>query len=217
MELRIFAIILAAILPGCTVCEPQPNLAIYKEKLTAWHDSGGYRSCFARAAKPAMATLREEIASRRPGERIAIVLDIDETALSNWGYLTSVGFNVQLETFYPWAEKHNDPALEPTLALFREARSARVPVFFITGRKETLRLFTVRQLRAAGYEGWAGLFMAPVSYDLPSVVPFKSGVRKKLAGEGWKIVVNMGDQWSDLEGGYAVKAVKLPNPYYFIR
>ena len=33
---------------------------------------------------------------------------------------------------------------------------------------------------------------------------------------GYRIVVNMGDQPSDLAGGYAEKAVLLPNPFYRI-
>jgi hypothetical protein len=29
-------------------------------------------------------------------------------------------------------------------------------------------------------------------------------------------VVNMGDQESDLDGGHADRAFKLPNPFYFV-
>jgi len=206
-----------AMLAACTTCEPQPNLGLYKEKLTAWHDSGGYAECFARAAQPAREILRREIAARRPGDRIAVVFDIDETVLSNWGYLTSVGFDLNAATFEPWVRKHNDPALAPMLEVFREARAAGVPVFFITGRHEPLRAFTVRQLKAAGYEGWTELYLTPADYAQSSIVPFKSGIRRKLEAQGWRIVLNVGDQWSDLEGGCARHKVKLPNPYYFIR
>jgi acid phosphatase len=213
---RAISALFAIVLAGCATCEPQPNLGLYKKELIAWRQSGRYEACFARAVRPALKTLRAEIAARRPGDRIAVVLDIDETALSNWSYLANVGFDVNAATFRAWTAKHNDPALAPTLTLFREARAAGVPVFFITGRKETLRDFTIRQLHAAGYSGWAGLFLEPVAYAEPSVVPYKSGVRKKLTDEGWRIVVNMGDQWSDLKGGYAEHTFKLPNPYYFI-
>jgi predicted secreted acid phosphatase len=161
--------------------------------------------------------LRREIRHRRPGDRLAVVLDIDETALSNWGYLRRVGFDVNAGTFSTWTRRHNDPALEPTRTLFQEARRAGIPVFFITGRHEPLRVFTVRQLRAAGYDGWAGLYLAPTDYHQASIVPFKSGIRRKLESEGWRIILNMGDQWSDLEGGYAKNRLKLPNPFYFIR
>lgn len=212
-----FCAILTLALAGCAICEPQPNLGLYKQKLTTWHDSGDYGRCFAKSVRIASETLRSEIAKRQPGDRIAVVLDIDETCLSNWGYLTKFGFDINAKTFREWVGAHNDPALQPSLELYRQARAAGVPVFFITGRKEFLREHTVRQLRAAGFNGWAGLYLSPVAYDKDSIVPFKSGVRKKLTEEGWRIVLNMGDQWSDLEGGYAVRGVKLPNPYYFIR
>lgn len=217
MKMWIFAVLAAAVLSGCATCDRLPNLGLYKQALVEWHDDGGYDKCFRNATRPAFSALRRVIALRRPGDRIAIVLDIDETALTNWGYLTAVGFNLSPVTFEAWVGKHNDPALDSTLSFYREAKAAGIPVFFITGRKEMLRADTVRQLRAAGYAGWAGLFMAPIAYRQDSVVPYKSGVRKKLTGEGWKIVINMGDQWSDLEGGYGETAVKLPNPFYFIR
>jgi predicted secreted acid phosphatase len=212
-----FLLAAVALVSGCATCEPQPNLGLYKEKLTTWHDSGSYARCFSAAARSGSEALRKAIAQRKRGTKIAIVLDIDETSLSNWGYLTSVGFDVRTETFFKWVRKHDDPALPPTLAIYRQARKAGISVFFITGRREFLREYTVRQLRAAGYEGWAGLFLCPVDYNEDSIVPFKSGVRKQLTEEGWWIVLNMGDQLSDLEGGFASHPVKLPNPYYFIR
>lgn len=37
-----------------------------------------------------------------------------------------------------------------------------------------------------------------------------------LQQSGYRIVVNVGDQRSDLTGGYALKTFKLPNPSYYI-
>ena len=51
----------------------------------------------------------------------------------------------------------------------------------------------------------------------PSVVPYKSGERRKLVRAGYDIIVNIGDQASDLRGGFADHRVKLPNPMYLIR
>jgi hypothetical protein len=76
---------------------------------------------------------------------------------------------------------------------------------------------TVKNLRTEGYTKYAKLVFRPVS-DLgnPSVIPFKSGERRKIERGGYDILVNVGDQGSDLAGGYANKAFKLPNPMYFI-
>ena len=44
-----------------------------------------------------------------------------------------------------------------------------------------------------------------------------SGERARIEEElGFTILVNVGDQDSDLAGGHARKAFKLPNPMYFI-
>ncbi len=50
----------------------------------------------------------------------------------------------------------------------------------------------------------------------PSLVPFKSGERKKIEQSGYFIIANIGDQQSDLEGGFAKCRFKLPDPFYFI-
>jgi len=40
--------------------------------------------------------------------------------------------------------------------------------------------------------------------------------RGKIAAQGYTIIVNVGDQQSDLDGGYAERAYKLPNPFYYL-
>jgi acid phosphatase len=215
MIIRLAALAALAVLAACTTAEPQPNLGQYRAELVQWHTDGRYAASFDRAV--ARADRLIAASARRPaGGKRALVLDIDETALSNWRYLTAVGFAVDAESFSRWTKRNNDPAFPSTLALFQRAKSAGFSVFFVTGRPEPLRAVTERQLRAAGYSGWDGLFLKPRDYANPSVIPYKSGVRRHLAEKGYDIVLSLGDQWSDLRGGYARKTVKLPNPYYYI-
>ncbi len=47
-------------------------------------------------------------------------------------------------------------------------------------------------------------------------VQYKSGVRAYIESQGYDIVGNFGDQFSDLEGGHADKTFKMPNPNYFL-
>jgi predicted secreted acid phosphatase len=47
-------------------------------------------------------------------------------------------------------------------------------------------------------------------------IRYKSGVRAHIESLGYEIVANFGDQFSDLEGGFADKTFKLPNPNYFL-
>jgi hypothetical protein len=58
--------------------------------------------------------------------------------------------------------------------------------------------------------------LRPKADDNPPMVPYKTGERGKIAAQGYAIIGNIGDQHSDLAGGYAERAWKLPNPFYFI-
>ena len=49
-----------------------------------------------------------------------------------------------------------------------------------------------------------------------SAADFKALERRKLTEEGFTILVSIGDQQSDLAGGYAERTFKLPNPVYFL-
>jgi hypothetical protein len=47
-------------------------------------------------------------------------------------------------------------------------------------------------------------------------VHFKAPERRKLADQGYTILFSIGDQESDLIGGYAERTFKLPNPVYYL-
>ena len=49
-----------------------------------------------------------------------------------------------------------------------------------------------------------------------TTVEYKAGTRKHIESLGYNIVLNVGDQWSDLKGGYADRVLKLPNPTYYL-
>ena len=48
------------------------------------------------------------------------------------------------------------------------------------------------------------------------MAPYKTWVRGEIEAQGYTIIANVGDQWSDLENGYAERVFKLPNPFYMI-
>ena len=106
-------------------------------------------------------------------------------------------------------------ALAPTLALARRAETLGVAVFFITGRPPELREATERNLREQGYRP-TGVVLLPAGATFKSAVDFKAPERRKLAEQGYTVILSMGDQESDLAGGYDEKTFKLPNPVYFL-
>jgi predicted secreted acid phosphatase len=49
-----------------------------------------------------------------------------------------------------------------------------------------------------------------------ATIQYKSGTRAYIESQGYDIVANFGDQFSDLEGGHADKTFKMPNPNYYL-
>ena len=189
------------------------NLGVLKQEVTAYKTSGAYARDFAAVVRKAAAYVKERATS---GGKLAIVLDIDETSLSNWPTLKATDFGYMPELWNAWVDKAAAEALPPTLELYKATRAADVAVFFITGRRERHRNATRRNLESAGYRGWAGLVLKPNAATYDSAADYKAPERCKLEVEGWVIILNMGDQPSDLEGGCAERAFLLPNPFYRI-
>jgi acid phosphatase len=56
--------------------------------------------------------------------------------------------------------------------------------------------------------------MVPDGAHFASASDFKAPIRARIEQQGYTIVANVGDQPSDLAGGYAEKGFQLPNPFY---
>ena len=159
----------------------------------------------------------------------AIVLDIDETILSNWRTFVAddFGFFPKAATcnipsdeacgFNKWIDRAEAEALEPARKFFN-AMKGSVQIFLITGRRDHQRMVTLQNLERAGYDGWAGLVTRPDNDTAASPQDFKTKARQAILANGHTILANIGDQLSDLDGGRAAEcAFKLPNPFYFIK
>ena len=218
----------ALFLSACTTAPSQPsaepaNVGLNKLAAVKYHDSGAYMADFARAALPASDWLRQR-APQVP--RPALVLDIDDTALTNWPVIVANDFG-RFATgpcllpdgpcgWAAWDLLGRDAPLDPTLEVFRTARSLGVTVFFISGRPESQRAATERNVKAVGYEGYEHMYLTPDGMHYPTIVSFKAPTRQTIAAMGYTIIANMGDQFSDLEGGLSERTYKLPNPFYYI-
>jgi putative acid phosphatase of HAD superfamily subfamily IIIB len=147
-------------------------------------------------------------------KKLALVLDIDETSLSNYNAIQldnfTFGTNSQREAIDETGVK-----IQPTLDLFNLAKQNGVAVFFITGRRENTRAHTESNLHNQGYDGWQQLFLKPDA-STDTTVQYKSGARATIEGQGYHIVANVGDQYSDLAGGHEDVGFKLTNPFYFL-
>ena len=207
---------------GCSVAiaaKPLPNLSLIKKHLIRYHDSGQYYYQIDQAEQKAQKYLVYRVAKNQKAadkKKLAIVLDIDETSLSNFHHMRQLNFGGTDKQFVQAMQKADDPAIPATLKLYRYAIAHNVAVFFVTGRKEILRQATAKNLKDAGFAQWKKLFLKPNNYDKKSAIPYKTATRKKIENKGYDIVLSVGDQYSDLAGGYADRDVKYPDPFYYV-
>jgi predicted secreted acid phosphatase len=149
---------------------------------------------------------RDSILEREPrigklGERLAIFADIDETALSNWAGELHDDFG------YVPADSNSSvvfrcgKAIPSTLRIFREAVKDKVAVFFITGRPEGQRGDTAANLKTEGHNSWERLYLRPEDHPKDQTVSqYKSADSAKIIAQGYRIILNVGDQMSDSAG-----------------
>lgn len=201
--------------PPCAVpiaSSQLPNLSTVKAEIAAYYQGPSYL-----AEVRVIEADAQHYIDRRVHAGVtkpALVLDIDDTALSTIGYETAHDFGFDPKTWNATAAK-GFPAIAPTLALANHARAEHVAVIFVTGRRVAQTQMTRANLVGVGYPV-DGLYLRPAGDHAHSVVPYKSGARAAIEAQGYTVLETIGDQWSDLEGGHAERAYKLPNPMYFI-
>lgn len=141
----------------------------------------------------ALPYLKERIAAARPGEKQAIVFDVDNTTLE-----TDFGFS------YP------QPANRPVLDVARYAQEHGVSLFFVTARPGVLYWPTEYNLEHDGYDV-SGLRVRGLVDLFKDVAAYKTAQRVDIENDGYTIIANIGNSATDLSGGHAEKTFKLPD------
>ena len=211
--------------------EPMENFGIARYRLADYADCVGEGGCYwadlDAQFKRAEAALAAQVSAAKVGEKLALVMDIDETTLSSYCEWGPEDYGYISAMYNGWVVKPEAAVGIPgALRLFNEAKAAGVAVFFLTGRpgKQLAgssavdqKPGTVKNLEAAGFHGWAGLILRDGAENGIPTIAYKSEERGKIVDQGYRIVMSVGDQWSDLMGDpQAMVSVKLPNPFYFL-
>jgi predicted secreted acid phosphatase len=200
------------------------NIGDLKFDATDYYDSGAYLIDLQLAAAPAIAWITEEA---QRVNRPAVVFDIDETALSNWEAIKANDFGRVFDGpcdrlpegpcgWRAWDLRAQSTVIQPTMDIFTAARDHGAAIFFITGRDEAQRVATERNLQAVGYTGYTKLIMEPPGTHYVSAADFKAPQRAQIQQQGYTIIANVGDQPSDLDGGFSERTYLLPDPFYRI-
>jgi predicted secreted acid phosphatase len=209
------------------------NIGQLAQQLVAYRCTD-YMNDVAAAVAPAHDWVRQ----RAPQiDNAAVVLDIDETSLSNWeviyhdrfAYFADGACDLSANVACGWRDwflSARAAALSPTLDFFRfvktliDRNGGKVAVFFVTGRRDEpgMRTATEVNLRKQGYDSWERLYLRPTTSH-GFVSAYKTDARREIE-QKYKIIANLGDQYSDLIGDpdndHAEKCFKIPDPFYFI-
>ena len=171
--------------------------------------------------------------AKRHHTRPAMVFDADDTTL--WTYQMEVGdmkFVFTPAAQAPWVDGEKFPAVPAMVDFVKDAQRMGFTIFGLTGRSDSQKAHTVSNLQKVGYGDAfttdryftkynSGTnpppYLTCVAAPTCTTVEYKAGTRKHIEKDlGYDIVLNVGDQWSDLQGGYADHYLKLPNPTYYL-
>ncbi|MFK4148997.1 HAD family acid phosphatase [Streptomyces sp. NPDC004065] len=166
------------------------------------------------------------------GQKPAVVFDIDDTLLLSLDYEKRYNYTYNSASWAEYVNRADRPEVFGSPELVRYAARKGVTVFYNSGLNEAQRSAAVENLKKVGADvnlDPAHMFLKdaanPPAYLSGCATPgawkcttvqYKSGTRKHIEDLGYDIVANFGDQYSDLDGGYADRTYKLPNPTYFV-
>lgn len=210
-------LLLPLLLAACGTSTQEPtNLSDLKTELVDYERSGQYTKDLAASVASAKSYLHNRNSTGE--KKLSVVFDIDETVLSNLPHMKRADWGYQPTSWDAWVATSKGPALTPVREIYQTALDLDMHVFFLTGRKEKDRAATVRNLHNQGMGKFDRLILRPNSgpASKEKAVGYKTRVRSDLTEEGYTIIASFGDQRSDLEGGFAERTYKIPNPFYRI-
>ncbi|MEU2719263.1 HAD family acid phosphatase [Streptomyces smyrnaeus] len=221
-----------------------PNLDQVKTRIEAYYGDietsdgehyasphSNYAQQTRRIAAKARKNLERDLRAHRSGggskNKPAVVFDVDDTTLLTYNFERKIGYHFTTEAQDDYLRTEDMDPVFGMRKLVNWADSKGITVFLVTGRKEYQRDWSVRNLKKVGYKNPVDkkhFFLKNEEHPPPyldcgsdcTTVEYKSGTRMHIEEQGYDILANFGDQYSDLKGGHADRKVKLPNPMYYL-
>lgn len=210
---KISLLIFLLLLSGCSQnTERLLNLSESKVLIQNYYESGAFDT----ECKAIIDDALSQIEKLTITDSSAVIFDIDETALSNYKHTKEIGFGYKHELWTEWLEEADADAIKQTKRFYDWLISKNINVLFLTGRTVNERDATVKNLHDRGYTLYDTLIVRNLNELKIPAAEFKAQKRQELVSRGYKIIANIGDQWSDLVGGNSGIKIKLPNYLYII-
>ena len=192
--------------------EKPVNLSVAREVVKQYYESGKFDEELNKVIEEA----KKKFNQIEFKENSAVVFDIDETALDNYGLAEQMGFGYVYEMNKKWNAEMKAPAIPQVKELYDFLLSKGAKIIFLTGRNFPEYEATYENLKKAGYTVFDTLITQIGDEKKMKTTEFKSSKRVWLNEQGYEIIGTVGDQWSDLEGEYHGIQIKISNYLYLI-
>ncbi len=186
------------------------NLTTAKDIVKDYYESGKYDEEMNAVIKDA----KEKFNEIKINKNSAVIFDVDETALNNYGLAKQMNFGYVFELNKKWNEELKAPAILQTQDLYFYLLNKGVKIIFLTGRNSSEYEVTYKNLIQAGYTKFDTLITQREDEQNLKSMEFKSKKRVELTQKGYEIIGTVGDQWTDLKGPYSGIQIKIPNYLY---
>ncbi len=214
IKTKIFFLLLPAILLSFGGCDSKPvNLTVARELVKEYYESGKFNEELNEVIKNAI----EEFHNIEVSENSVVIFDVDETVLDNYELAKLMGFGYVYKMNKEWNSEMKAPAIAGVKELYDFLLEKGIKIIFLTGRNFPEYEATFNNLKKAGYTVFDTLITQIGDEKKMKALEFKSSKRVWLTEQGYNIVGTVGDQWSDLEGGYHGIQIKIPNYLYEIK
>lgn len=197
-----------------TSCDRKPkNLTLAKEEIEHYYESGHFESDVKLVVDQAIEYFNPRVCC---GPESAVIFDIDDTLLWSYYDMKHIQFGFVPPLYHEWVLRAHSPVVPHVKRLYDFFVTRGCQIILLTGRRYNEREATIANLDRAGYKKVDQLILRSDDELTLSAIEFKTKHRQMLEEQGYKVIATIGDQYSDLEGGYAEYKVKIPNYTYIL-
>lgn len=188
------------------------NLTTAKELVQRYYEGGQ----FDKELNEIIADAKKQFDKVEVKSNSTVIFDVDDTVLLNYEASKKMGFGYVKSIVDEWVSSAKVPAIPQVKNLYNYLVQRGFKIIFLSGRFYNEYDYTFQNLVNQGFTVFDSLIVRnPDEQKLPTA-EFKSNIRKVLTEKGFNIIGNVGDQWTDLNGGNSGVQVKIPNYLYEI-
>jgi acid phosphatase len=189
------------------------NLTTAKDLVKNYYEGGQYD----KELDEIVADAKKKFSKVEVKSNSAVIFDIDDTALLNYNASKMMGFGYVKSMVDDWVSSAEVPAIPQVKDLYDYLLQRDVKIIFLTGRFHDEYDYSFQNLVNEGFTTFDTLIVRRAEEQKLPAVEFKSDVRTALTQQGYDIIGNVGDQWTDLDGPYSGIKVKIPNYLYITK